>query len=594
MYGRDLCHTALQSGKGLITNAAAVMVKWEFTDGTAIYVWNPVVGDADGNGSYEVFAGDIDYYGYLLSGTTGASLWTYQGGECVHASGAIGNVDGGTDIEVILINCGTDISCLSGVDGSEKWHIGLTGGWAHSSPAICDVDSDGEMEVVVALTYPGNPGLVSLKGSDGSLEWCFPVMSFSSPAIADVDDDGTLEVLYVGSDSLYCIDGVSGNLEWGFPCLNGNLMSTPTLINVDGDAALEVFFGTYGDVFYSVDGETGLEEWSENVSDWIGYATPAAADLDSDGNVEVVFVVRNGWVHCRDGDTGGVEWDYNLGSSSRDADPSIADIDGDNSLEVIVMADGGNIHVIDGATGNLEWTYSGSGYHYVVPADVDGDGWLELVYVSNSPTRRVVCLDNIDVSIGLTGFNAIGKEGLVQISWSVEAGIDNYKWLIVRSMCSASGYEQIAELPTKVAPASYVWIDSLVCPGVLYYYKLGDVDRDGRVTWHGPVTAEARAFHELSLALSAKPNPFRCNEGVEIRYQVPGGRSRTALPVTLSIYNESGVLVRVLVDKSQAPKSHVIPWDGKDRDGKFVPSGTYFCCLNVDGKRVTRKIIIIK
>lgn len=103
MYGLNPYHTAHQTGTGLI-DSATVMVKWEYNGGTATFCWNPVVGDADGDGiTDEVFVGDIDSMGHLLDGITGDLLWTYSGDEIVHTSGAIGNLDGGSDIEIIMV-----------------------------------------------------------------------------------------------------------------------------------------------------------------------------------------------------------------------------------------------------------------------------------------------------------------------------------------------------------------------------------------------------------------------------------------------------------------------------------------------------------
>ena len=94
------------------------------------------------------------------------------------------------------------------------------------------------------------------------------------------------------------------------------------------------------------------------------------------------------------------------------------------------------------------------------------------------------------------------------------------------------------------------------------------------------------------------PNPF--NPYTDIRYQIPDGR----LPhhTTLRIHNVLGQEVRTLVDEVQEAGYYTITWDGKDNDGRQVPSGVYFYRLTAGGTSwenrgdfvATRRMVLMK
>ena len=85
------------------------------------------------------------------------------------------------------------------------------------------------------------------------------------------------------------------------------------------------------------------------------------------------------------------------------------------------------------------------------------------------------------------------------------------------------------------------------------------------------------------------PNPF--NPQTTIPYEVPGdGLSH----VRLFVSDAAGRLVRSLVNQSMSAGAHVTTWDGKDDGGSAVASGVYFCVLDVNGERRTRKMSLLK
>jgi M6 family metalloprotease-like protein len=87
--------------------------------------------------------------------------------------------------------------------------------------------------------------------------------------------------------------------------------------------------------------------------------------------------------------------------------------------------------------------------------------------------------------------------------------------------------------------------------------------------------------------LSHYPNPFRSEASISFTL-------KQALPVKLDIYNLRGQKVRSLLDSGLAKGSHRAAWDGRDRDGKDLPSGIYLYRLQAGGKTLTGRMVRMK
>ena len=85
-----------------------------------------------------------------------------------------------------------------------------------------------------------------------------------------------------------------------------------------------------------------------------------------------------------------------------------------------------------------------------------------------------------------------------------------------------------------------------------------------------------------------QPNPL-CNKTV-ISYQLTA-----AGHTKLTIYDKLGREIKILVDEYQTAEPHTQKWDGTDKKGVKVPSGTYFYQIRLEnGKTSSKKMIFIK
>jgi flagellar hook assembly protein FlgD len=82
------------------------------------------------------------------------------------------------------------------------------------------------------------------------------------------------------------------------------------------------------------------------------------------------------------------------------------------------------------------------------------------------------------------------------------------------------------------------------------------------------------------------PNPF--NPWTRIPYRSAGERVR------ITIHDGSGRRVRTLIDGTEPAGSHVAAWDGRDGEGRAMPSGLYTCRLEVPGQIRVRRMMLLR
>ena len=134
----------------------------------------------------------------------------------------------------------------------------------------------------------------------------------------------------------------------------------------------------------------------------------------------------------------------------------------------------------------------------------------------------------------------------------------------------------------------YVYLDTDVLPGEIYYYWLEQIDETGQSIFHGPAIANLSGLVPDTYALFQNyPNPF--NPETTIRYALPREEQ-----VTLQIFNIRGQMVKTLADEPAGAGYHSLVWDGRNEAGQAVASGIYFVQLQAGAYHQTRKLALIK
>jgi hypothetical protein len=83
------------------------------------------------------------------------------------------------------------------------------------------------------------------------------------------------------------------------------------------------------------------------------------------------------------------------------------------------------------------------------------------------------------------------------------------------------------------------------------------------------------------------PNPF--NPSTRVAFSLNKKEH-----VSMSVYDVSGRLVRVLVDEVREAGSYEVSWDGTNGRGRQMVSGIYFCRVEAGDYEQTLKMVLLK
>jgi hypothetical protein len=173
-------------------------------------------------------------------------------------------------------------------------------------------------------------------------------------------------------------------------------------------------------------------------------------------------------------------------------------------------------------------------------------------------------------------------DNAVELRWDVAADEPIRGFNVCRAQNAAM--QDASIIAENIAPEERTFVDNDVTPGQTYYYFIV-AEVDGREVRSGDAVV---AVPGLKLGLSQNyPNPF--NPTTTIEYTL----SQTGF-VNLSIFDAHGNLVRTLEKGVREAGSQTVIWDGTDESGDVVSSGTYFYRLDVDGKILAKKLLLLK
>ena len=193
--------------------------------------------------------------------------------------------------------------------------------------------------------------------------------------------------------------------------------------------------------------------------------------------------------------------------------------------------------------------------------------------------------------VELSLFTASPGNGIITLKWLTESEIENLGFNIYRSTKSNGEFlmlndELIAGAGSSSERHEYSFVDRDVKNGVTYWYKLEDIDYSGKTELHGPISATVLGPKEFCLH-SNYPNPF--NPVTTISYDLAED-----VYVELTVYNMIGEKVTTLVKGNQPAGYYNVEWDGRNSQGRIVPSGMYFLKICAGSYNKTNKMVFVK
>jgi len=242
------------------------------------------------------------------------------------------------------------------------------------------------------------------------------------------------------------------------------------------------------------------------------------------------------------------------------------------------------VTISSASAGSESITLEGSGGNSTVSiaATVDGAdaGTASVVFSQLSPAE-------------LAFFGGEIVEEAIVLDWTTVSQTNNAGWRVFRSEDGVT-YAPVSELipgaGTTDAVLPYQFTDETVPAVELVYYRLEQVDLDGRITQTSPIEVILGArFLDLpsDFATSIYPNPF--NPSTTVAYDLPSEAS-----VSIVIYDALGQEVRRLVSDTKSAGRYTIQWDARDNLGRGVGSGVYIAKVEAGAFSATQKMLLLK
>lgn len=431
-----------------------------------------------------------------------------------------------------------------------------------NDPVMYDFDDDGRDEMVI-YTFPEQTyasGSIHIINENGTNLPGWPVSvvqySESSPAIGDIDDDGEMEIVFGSGD-----------------VPNGGIPGELHAYNVDGT----IVPGFPVEVGYGVD------------------TPPTIYDIDMNGVDDILIRIKlartdiNG-IYAYDGNGSllpGFPAEITRGGSAHGA-PAIADVNGDGLPEIAY----GTALAVD--SGQV-WLFNNSGD--LMP------GFPQLVYatwVEESVSLEDVSGDTLpDIVCGTNGVsNDPARLYAFDYEGNVISGYPYYNNELLSSLESTPAiYDIDDDGDTEIITASH--------GGTVFVFDTPGIPAATRWPTYKYNAARMGSIPKNITGLSGEvdetlpggfrlaqnyPNPFNPTTNIEFEMSEAGF-------VELRVYDITGRIARTLVSESRAAGSYVVPWDGRDDDGRLVASGIYLYQLQVNGKttfNAAKKMMLMK
>jgi|SaaInlV_150m_DNA_4_1039716.scaffolds.fasta_scaffold01201_1 hypothetical protein len=231
----------------------------------------------------------------------------------------------------------------------------------------------------------------------------------------------------------------------------------------------------------------------------------------------------------------------------------------------------------------------------------DGSTWTEQSSSDVNTSSNTLTLTSIDafsfwtaaptgsdasLPVELSLWTAQSKSGNVFLNWTTDSEIENLGFIIERKGQNQKSYQEIASYlsydalkgqGSSTQVTEYHFIDKAVEVGQTYFYRLTDIDYQGKRTGHAEISVVVKAADEKMLAdhfrvKSCYPNPF--NPSTTISYELT-----EAMTVTLHIFDVQGREIYSQVSEPQSAGTYEVQWNGKDANGGALNSGIYIARL---------------
>jgi hypothetical protein len=136
---------------------------------------------------------------------------------------------------------------------------------------------------------------------------------------------------------------------------------------------------------------------------------------------------------------------------------------------------------------------------------------------------------------------------------------------------------------------AFEFFDPVEDPAIGIYYYLVETESDDP-TIHGPIFAPGIEIVIETLLGQNYPNPF--NPATTIPYRV--GTGEAGKPISISFFDVAGRRIDRYDLGAKPPGEYTFRWNPSISTGRSIPSGVYYCRLQIGKASFTGKLIILR
>lgn len=444
------------------------------------------------------------------------------------------------------------VSPISTGTGQLLYAVKQAGGWQYEIIDFCGICDDADLANSMQLDTKGRPH--------------FAYYADKLIVVASMKESGTITYDFAGV------------LAPGDP---GSRVS----LALDAEDRFHVTYYDQlnGDLWYAVRADTG---WAHETVDitgdvggyaWLaldGESSPIVAYYDAD-NFDVK--VADARLHLLS-PQGGETWPV---GASRTVEWS-----GGGEVDVLLSTDGGNSFdaiAENLASGPVDGRFGGK-YELVVPHTPSRFSVVKLERNVPFATARSESLFTIETSISLLSLVVMIPDIVVGnlVSWNTDPGPSDLGGYRLERGSKGAWQTVVAQ----TLETSYLDTEGKVGDT----YRLYGSNRLGEEFYLGEASGgKAPAF---SAQLHAWPVPY---SGGDLHVTYPtGGVGGVAAPSNVSIYDVSGRLLLELDKGTFDVGIRETRWNGRDTEGRLLPSGVYFIRAVTGGVTQVRKLVIVR
>jgi 3',5'-cyclic AMP phosphodiesterase CpdA len=219
--------------------------------------------------------------------------------------------------------------------------------------------------------------------------------------------------------------------------------------------------------------------------------------------------------------------------------------------------------------------YANSTWHAVVVTVAGNTLLAEVFDRAGRVFDSFTLTKTVPSAVTLASFEALPDAEGVRLRWRAGTAGRHAGFNVYRSGAEGDRSARLNTGGLVTGGPDHTLLDRTAEPGVMYTYRLGAVDLDGREEIVGEARGARGPAPRFAIGRPA-PSPFEGSTVLAFTLD----RARR---VRVTIADLQGRVVRVLEDASLDAGPHALRWDGRDDGGRPVASGIYFAIVNADG-----------